>query len=48
MVPLPTFEASKAELRQIALSAAYEKAVKDGRSANKVEILDESLKLPGN
>ena len=47
-VPLPTFEASKAELRQIALSAAYEKAVKDGRSANKVEILDESLMLPGN
>ena len=45
-VPLPTFEASKQQLRQAALSEAYASAIKEGRAASGIEILDESLKLP--
>ncbi len=44
--PLPTFEASKAQLQQVMLSEAYAAAVKEGRAALKVEIMDDKLKLP--
>ncbi len=44
--PLPTFESSKEQLRQVMLTEAYAKAVKAGRASIGVEVLDESLKLP--
>ncbi len=44
--PLPTFEASKAQLQQVMLSEAYAKAVEENRKSVGVEILDDSLKLP--
>jgi len=42
----PTFEKSAPQLRQVMLSEAYEKAVKDSRAAQKIEILDKQLILP--
>ncbi|MEE9314460.1 MAG: peptidylprolyl isomerase [Rhizobiaceae bacterium] len=43
---LPTFEASKDQLRQVMLTEAYAKAVKAGRTSVGVTVVDESLKLP--
>lgn len=44
--PLPTFEQSKNQLRQLLLTEAYTEAVKAGREKLGIEVLDESLKLP--
>ena len=44
--PLPTFEQSQQQLRQVLLSEAYAEAVKAGREKLGVNVLDESLKLP--
>lgn len=44
--PLPAFEESKDQLRQVMLTEAYAEAVAAGRKAVGVELLDESLKLP--
>lgn len=46
--PLPSYEASKQQLRQVMLSEAYATAVKDARTELGAEILDETLKLPAN
>jgi len=46
--PLPSYEASKQQLRQVMLSEAYAAAVKDARTELGAEILDETLKLPAN
>ncbi len=46
--PFPTFEESKERLRQLMLTEAYAKAVKEGRKSVGVEVLDEGLKLPKN
>ncbi len=43
---LPTFEASKDQLRQVMLTEAYAKAVKSGRASIGVTIMEEALKLP--
>ena len=45
-VALPTFEASKEQLRNVAMSEAYAEAIKEGRASNTVEILDKSLVVP--
>jgi peptidyl-prolyl cis-trans isomerase C len=44
--PLPTFEQSKDQLRQVMLTEAYAVAIKEGRDKLGVQWLDESLKLP--
>ncbi|MEL6947114.1 MAG: peptidylprolyl isomerase [Pseudomonadota bacterium] len=44
--PLPSFEASKTQLRQVMLTEAYTKAVKDARAEIGAKVLDDSLKLP--
>lgn len=44
--PLPTFEQSQQQLRQVLLSEAYAEAVKASREKLGVNVLDESLKLP--
>ncbi len=43
--PLPTYEATKQQLRQVMLTEAYTKAIKEQREKVGTEILDESLKL---
>ena len=43
--PLPTFEASKQQLRQLMLTEAYTKSIEEQRKAVGAEILDEALKL---
>lgn len=45
-VALPTFEKSAPQLRQVLLSEAYEKAVKDNRAKQKIEVMDKTLILP--
>lgn len=45
-VALPTFEKSAPQLRQVLLSEAYEKAVKDNRATQKIEVMDKTLILP--
>ena len=45
-VPLPTFEASKAQIRQLLLSQAYTNEIKSGRESQKIEVLDKSLIMP--
>lgn len=44
--PLPTFEQSKEQLRQLVLTEAYAEAIKSGRESIGAEVLDDSLKLP--
>lgn len=44
--PLPTFEASKNQIRQVMLAEAYAEAIKTAREAVGVEVLDDTLKLP--
>ena len=44
--PLPTFEQSKEQLRQLVLTEAYAEAIKTGRESVGAEVLDDSLKLP--
>ncbi|MEM1040615.1 MAG: peptidylprolyl isomerase [Pseudomonadota bacterium] len=46
--PLPSYEASKQQLRQVMLSEAYAAAVKAAREEVGAEVLDDSLKLPAN
>lgn len=43
--PLPTFESTKEQFRQLLLTEAYAKAVKAARETYKVEVLDKGLKL---
>ncbi|EFL87959.1 peptidylprolyl isomerase [Ahrensia sp. R2A130] len=44
--PLPTFEQSKEQLRQLVLTEAYAEAIKTGRESVGADVLDGSLKLP--
>ncbi len=44
--PLPTYEQSKAQIRQVMLTEAYAKAVQEGREAIGTKVLDETLVLP--
>jgi len=44
--PLPTFEQAKGQLRQLMLTEAYTKAIKEQRAAIGAEVLDDALKLP--
>ncbi len=46
--PLPTFDSSKEQLRQVMMTEAYAKAVQAGRTSIGVKVLDDSLKLPGS
>lgn len=44
--PLPSFEQSKDQIRQLLLTQAYADAIKAGRTAVGVEVVDGKLKLP--
>ena len=44
--PLPTYQASKDQIKQLLLTEVYAEEIKSGRKSAGVEVLDKSLILP--